>query len=88
MTSKRKAVSIISPIGATVAALAEFGTCIFTVSQRGGPSLGHLTGIVLSEIGLVACAIWLWVMYFRKYVELKIEERWQRPKDESGDISG
>ena len=67
-----KRLSVAAPVLATIAALAEFAACIFMA--KGGSS-GQLLTLVTAEMILIAAAIAQWVMYFRRYIDQKIEER-------------
>jgi hypothetical protein len=71
-------------IAATTAAIFELAACILTARNS---SFGLLAVVLLAEMIIIAAALTQWVVYFRRYIAQQIEERLQKTRTNSGDIS-
>lgn len=65
----RKSPSVLVPAGATVVALLDLVVCLGM--PQDSPS--HF-GMVWSEVGLITLAIIQWVLYFRRYIDFRIDQ--------------
>lgn len=73
MTGARKPPNIFVPAAATVVALLDLVVCLSMPEDS--PSR---YGMVWSEVGLIVLAIIQWVLYFRLYIDFRIDQTMQQ----------
>ncbi len=71
----RKSPNILVPAAATAVALLNFVVCLGMPQD----SPAHY-GMVWSEVGLITLAVVQWVLYFRQYIDFRIDQALQDQK--------
>ena len=81
MNDKPRSPTIVTAVCSTVMGLFALAGCLFMM-KSGGPDLLVVISIVVN-VGLIALAVLQWVLYFRAYVDFRIEHFRQEtsPKD-------
>ena len=74
MSGTRKSPNLLVPAGATVVAMLDFVVCFMMPGDS--PSR---YGMVWTVVGLIALAITQWVLYFRQYVDFRIDQAMLAP---------
>lgn len=72
MNDKPKSPTIVTAVCSTVMALLALAGCLFLM-KSGGPDLLVLISI-LANVMLIGLAVLQWVVYFRAYVDFRIEQ--------------
>lgn len=70
MDGAHKSPNVLAPVGATAVALLDLAACLFAIAANSR----NVDAFIWTEILLIVLAITQWVLYFRAYIDFRIDQ--------------